>query len=188
MTERRDEALTGDVIEPGSGNVRAYSWEWSELPGTSGRSRLPWFGIFLVVLGALLLLRTLFPALETAGSLFFLAIGVAFLVSWAINRGMGSLYLGSIITALAAPDLLIAAGAPDQSGLGTLCLGAAFLFIALVRGATGHGIGWQAGLGVLLVAVGASSYAIPGINDLVWPIVIVILGVILLFRANAARA
>ena len=99
MTERRDEALTGDVIDPGSGNVRAYSWEWSELPGTGGRSRLPWFGIFLVVLGGLLLLRTLFPALETAGSLFFLAIGVAFLVSWAINRGMGSLYLGSIITA-----------------------------------------------------------------------------------------
>jgi hypothetical protein len=187
MTERRDEPLTGDVIEGSSGNVRAYSWEWSELPGATGRSRLPWFGIFLVVLGALLLLRIAFPALETAGSLLFLAVGVAFLVSWLVNRGMGSLYLGSIITALAAPDLLIAAGAPDQAGLGTLCLGAAFLFIALVRGSTGHGVGWQAGLGVLLVAVGASSYVIPGFNDLVWPIVIVILGVILLFRANAVR-
>jgi hypothetical protein len=188
MTERRDEPLTGDVIESGSGNVRAYSWEWSELPGTTSRSRLPWFGIFLVVLGALLLLRTLFPALDTAGSLLFLAVGVAFLVSFLVNRGMGSLYLGSIITALAAPDLLIAAGLPDQGGLGTLCLGVAFLFIALVRGMTGHGVGWQAGLGVILLVVGGSSYAIPGFNDLIWPIVIVILGVILLFRANAARA
>ena len=74
-----------------------------------------------------------FPALETAGSLLFLAVGVAFLVSWLVNRGMGSLYLGSIIVALAAPDLLVAAGVPDGSGLGTLCLGIAFLFIALVR-------------------------------------------------------
>ena len=87
-----------------------------------------------MVFGALLLLRLWFPALETAGSLLFLAVGVAFLVSWLVNRGMGSLYLGSIIMALAAPDLLIAAGAPDQPGLGTLCLGVAFLFIALVRG------------------------------------------------------
>ena len=185
MTERRDEPLTGDVIESQSGNVRAYSWEWSERPGAPGRSRLPWFGIFLVVLGGLLLLQSVFPAFET--SVLFLAIGLAFLVSFVINRGMGSLYLGAIITALAAPDLLVAAGAPDQPGLGTLCLGVAFLFIALVRGATGHGVGWQAGLGALLLLIGASSYAIPGFNDLVWPVVLVILGVILLFRTNAAR-
>ena len=184
MTERRDEPLTGDVIESG-GSVRAYSWEWSGTPGTPGRSRLPWFGIFLVVLGALLLFQSVFPALET--SVLFLAIGLAFLVSFLVNRGMGSLYLGAIITALAAPDLLIAAGAPDQSGLGTLCLGVAFLFIALVRGLTGNGMGWQAGLGTLLLLIGASSYAIPGFNELVWPIVLVVIGAVLLFRANAAR-
>jgi hypothetical protein len=186
MTERRDQPLSGDVIEQG-GAVRAYSWEWSEIPGPSGRSRLPWFGIFLVVLGGLLLLRLAFPALETAGSLLFLAIGVAFLVSWLVNRGMGSLYLGSIITALAAPDLLVAAGVPDQSGLGTLCLGVAFLFIALVRSATGHGVGWQAGLGALLFLIGGSTYAIPGVSELVWPIVIVVLGILLLVRASTAR-
>jgi hypothetical protein len=49
-------------------------------------------------------------------------------------------------------------------------------------------VGWQAGLGVILLAVGGSSYVVPGFNDLVWPVVIVILGVLLLFRANAARA
>ena len=184
MTERRDEPLTGDVIETG-GNVQAYSWEWSGTPGAPGRSRLPWFGIFLVVLGALLLFQSVFPALET--SVLFLAIGLAFLVSFLVNRGMGSLYLGAIITALAAPDLLVAAGAPDQSGLGTLCLGVAFLFIALVRGVTGNGMGWQAGLGTLLLLIGASSYAIPGFNELVWPIVLVVIGAVLLFRANAAR-
>ena len=63
MTERRDQPVTGDVIE--GGDVRMHGWEWSEIPGAPSRSRLPWFGIFLVVFGALLLLRQLFPSLET---------------------------------------------------------------------------------------------------------------------------
>ena len=132
--------------------------------GRAGRSRLPWFGIFLVVFGVLLLLRTVYPALDTAGSLLFLAVGVAFLVSWAVNRGMGSLYLGSIITALAAPDLIRAAGVTDTSGLGTFFLGVAFLFIALVRAISGGGVGWQAGLGALLALIGASTFAISGLQ------------------------
>ena len=126
--------MKGDVIE--GGGVRAYGWEWNDLGGSKGRSRLPWFGIFLVVFGALLLLRQFFPALETAGSLLFLAIGVAFLVSWLVNRGMGSLYLGAIITALAAPELLAAANVVEGPGVGTFCLGVAFLFIAAVRAAS----------------------------------------------------
>jgi hypothetical protein len=187
MAERRDEPVTGEVIEDGS--IRAYSWEWNDIGSPAGRnrSRLPWFGIFLVVFGALLLLRLWFPALETAGSLLFLAVGVAFLVSWLANRGMGSLYLGSIIVALAAPDLLIAAGAPDQSGLGTLCLGVAFLFIALVRGISGGGVGWQAGLGAILALIGLTSYAVPGFGDLFWPLILLGLGVFVLVRASAAR-
>ena len=97
--------------------------------------------------GALLLLRPVFPALETAGSLLFLAVGVAFLVSWLVNRGMGSLYLGAIITALAAPDLLAAAHVIDGPGVGTLCLGIAFLFIALVRATSRRRLGLAGGPG-----------------------------------------
>jgi hypothetical protein len=193
--ERRDTPVSGDVIESGSAggygnpNVRVYGWEWSELPGARpGRSRLPWFGIFLVVFGGLLLLRTLFPALEAAGSLLFLAIGVAFLVSWLVNRGMGSLYLGSIITALAAPELLAAAGVVEGAGVGTACLGLAFLFIAFVRASSGAGWGWQAVLGLILFAIGASSLAIPRMNELIWPIILVVLGGLLLVRAGTSRS
>ncbi len=186
MEDRRDQAVSGDVIE--DGNVRAYGWEWSEIGGPKGRSRLPWFGIFLVVFGGLLLLRELFPALETAGSLLFLAAGIAFLVSWLVNRGMGSLYLGAIITALAAPELLAAADVVEGPGVGTFCLGLAFLFIAAVRAASGAGWGWQAGLGAILAAIGASSVAIPWLDDLIWPIVLVVLGGLLLLRAASARS
>jgi hypothetical protein len=184
MTERRTEPLQGEIIENG---VHVYGWEWNDIGGPRGRSRLPWFGIFLVVFGALLLLRAVFPSLETAGSLLFLAAGVAFLVSWLVNRGVGSLYLGSIITALAAPDLLAAAGIVSGPGVGTLCLGIAFLFIALVRASSGGGWGWQAGLGAILAAIGGSSLVLPTFSGLVWPAVLVALGVILLVRASSQR-
>jgi len=185
VTERRDQPVSGDVIE--GGMVHAYGWEWNDIGGPKGRSRLPWFGIFLVVFGVLLLLRQVFPALETAGSLLFLAIGVAFLVSWLVNRGMGSLYLGAIITALAAPDLLAAANVVSGPGVGTFCLGIAFLFIAAVRAASGAGWGWQLALGAILAAIGGSSVAIPGLSELIWPIVLVVLGGLLLVRAAGAR-
>ena len=185
MTQRPGEPLHGDVVD--GGRVRAYGWEWSDIGGSRGRSRVPWFGIFLVVFGALLLLRQVFPAINTAGSLLFLAVGLAFLVSWLISRGMGSLYLGSIITALAAPDLLDAAGVLHGAGVGTLCLGVAFLFIALVRASSGAGWGWQLGLGAILVAIGGSSVAIAGFSDLVWPILLVVLGVLLLTRSSTGR-
>lgn len=184
MSDRRNEPLTGDVID---GGVRVRGWEWNDAGGAPSRSRLPWFGIFLVVFGALLLLRQVYPSLETAGSLLFLAAGVAFLVSWLVNRGMGSLYLGSIITALAAPDLLAAAGVVRGPGVGTLCLGVAFLFIALVRASSGAGWGWQAGLGAILAVIGGSSLVVSGISDLIWPAILVALGTILLVRAASQR-
>ncbi len=184
MDERPTEPLQGEVIENG---VRFYGWDWNDAGGRRGRSRLPWFGIFLVVLGALLLLRALFPSLETAGSLLFLAAGIAFLVSWLVNRSVVALYLGSIITALAAPGLLAAAGVVEGAGVGTLCLGAAFLFIALVRSSSDGGWGWQAGLGAMLAVIGASSLMLPTFSALVWPAVLIALGAIVLVRASARR-
>lgn len=186
MSDRREGPRSGDVLD-GSGTIHVYGWEWSDIGGPRGRSRLPWFGIFLVVFGGLLLLSQVYPALNAAGSLLFLAIGLAFLVSWLVNRGVGSLYLGSIITALAAPGLLSAANIVEGPGVGTLCLGVAFLFIAAVRAGSRGGWGWQAALGVILTVIGGSSVALPGLMDFVWPILLVALGGILLIRAAAGR-
>jgi hypothetical protein len=185
MNEPQDQPRSGEVLEPAT--VHVYGWEWNDIGGPRGRSRLPWFGIFLVVFGGLLLLQAVFPSLEAAGSLLFLAVGLAFLVSWLVNRGVGSLYLGSIITALAAPGLLQAAGIAEGPGVGTLCLGIAFLFIAVVRAASHGGWGWQAVLGAILVVIGGSSMTVPAVSDLLWPILLVVLGGILLLRAATER-
>jgi hypothetical protein len=171
---------------PGEGNVRVYTWEW----GTDDQHRpgLPWIGIFLLVFGGLLLLQQLFPQFQAVGSVIVLAIGLAFLVKWAVDRGAGSLYAGSIITALALPGLLNAAGI-EANGLTTFFLGVAFLFIAAVRLATGGGLGWQLWFGGLLAVIGGAQIANAPLGGYVLPVILVALGLLLIVRgAGGSRS
>lgn len=168
---------------PGDPDARVYSWEWGT--GRSGRDEgrrpgLPWIGIFLLVFGGLLLLQQVYPDAQSIGSVLVLAIGIAFLIRWALTRGTGSLYAGAIITALAVPSALTNAGLARE-GLGTLALGVAFLFIALVRATSGGGIGWQAWFGGLLAVIGGVNLVQPQVGGLLVPVALVVIGVLLLF-------
>lgn len=164
---------------PNAANPRVYHWEWG--PDGTRRPGLPWIGIFLLVFGGLLLVQQVYPEFESLGSVLVLAIGLAFLVKWAIDRGTGSLYAGAIITALAAPGLVNAAGI-EAEGLTTFSLGVAFLFIAAVRAATGGGWGWQLWFGGLLALVGGVSISSPAAGSLVVPALLIALGAALLLR------
>jgi hypothetical protein len=168
--------------DPADGAVRVYTWEWG--PDEARRPGLPWIGIFLLVFGGLLLIQQLVPNARSLGSIIVLAVGLAFLVKWAIDRGTGSLYAGAIITALAAPGVLNAAGI-DADGLGTFCFGVAFLFIGAVRTASGGGIGWQLWFGGLLAIIGGASMTSPTIGGLLVPIVLIGIGGLLLLRGVA---
>jgi hypothetical protein len=164
--------------------VRVYSWDWN--PGEGRRTGLPWIGIFLLVFGGLLLIEQLVPGAQSLGSLAVLAVGIAFLVKWAMDRGTGSLYAGAIITALAAPGVLKAVGV-EANGLGTFCLGVAFLAIAGVRFASGGGWGWQLWFGGLLALVGGVSMSTPGAGSLVVPAALVVLGALLVVGGVGGR-
>ena len=182
--DERDDPVTrldpaGEGRRPGMGRARIHHWEWG--PDDARRPGLPWIGVFLVVFGGLLLIRELFPGFESAGSLLVLAIGLAFLVKWVVGRGTGSLYAGALITALAVPGLVTAAGI-TADGLGTFSLGIAFLFIAAVRAASGGGRGWQLWFGGLLALVGGVNLGSPTAGGLVGPILLVALGSALLLR------
>jgi len=163
---------------PGGG-PRIYRWEWG--PDDARRPGLPWIGIFLLVFGILLLIQQALPEFKAAGSVVVLAIGLAFLIRWAIERGTGSLYAGAIITALAIPGLLNAAGI-QRDGLSTFSFGVAFLFIAAVRAASGGGVGWQLWFGGLLALLGAVSIAGASFGPYIVPIVLVALGLMLILR------
>ncbi len=167
-----------DGRAPGAGAGRVYAWEWG--PDQARRPGLPWIGVFLLVFGGLLLARQLFPEARSLGSLVTLAVGIAFLIKWAVDRGTGSLYAGAIITALAVPGVLTEAGL-DLDGLGTFCFGVAFLFIAAVRAASGGGVGWQAWFGGLLALLGGVNMVSPQVGGLIVPLVLVGLGVMLVF-------
>jgi hypothetical protein len=170
---------------PGQGPVKYYRWEWG--PDDSRRPGLPWIAIFLVVFGVLLLIQQAYPEARTAGSAFVLAVGLAFLIKWAIDRGTGSLYAGAIITALAAPGVLNAAGI-DVDGLGTFCFGIAFLFIAAVRAFSGGGWGWQLWFGGLLALLGGVNMTSPAVGGLILPVLIIGLGAALLIGSFSRRS
>ena len=95
---------------------------------------------------------------------------------WALHHARRHI----IITALAVPSALDNAGL-SRDGLGTLCLGLAFLFIALVRAVGGSGVGWQALIGGLLALVGAVNLIQPEIGGLIVPIALVVAGAVLVF-------
>jgi hypothetical protein len=171
-----------ETIPPEPGPIRSYGWEWGR--DEDRQPQLPWIGIFLVVLGGLLLLDRLLPEYVNLGSVIVLAAGLAFLLLWVARRSTFPLYAGAFLTAAAVPGLVQALAAREFNGLGTLCYGLAFLFIASVRGSRGGGVGWQALIGVLLVALGASQLAVPGMASIVLPLLLVVLGVVLLSRGR----
>jgi hypothetical protein len=182
MTRIPSEDRPPNGNQPRSGEVLVYGWQWGS--DEERRPGLPWVGIFLLVFGALLLIERFVPQFRLAGSAFLLAVGIVFLIRWAVEHGPGSLYVGAIITALALPGVLEGSGIVAGPGLGTLCLGGAFLFIALVRYATRGGLGWQAWFGAILTIIGGSQVAIPELRGLVIPAVLVVLGLGLVLGAS----
>ena len=169
---------------PGEATVHVHAWEWG--PGTATRPGLPWIGIFLLVFGGLLLVQQVVPEARSIGSIGVLAVGIAFLIKWAMDRGTGSLYAGAIITALAAPGVLNALGVV-ATGLTTFCLGIAFLVIAAVRAASGGGWGWQLWFGGLLALIGGINITTPGVGTLIVPVALVIVGLLLIAGGYGQR-
>jgi len=183
-SDREPQPLPGTTQAPPreSGPIRRYGWEWGR--DEDRQPQLPWIGIFLVVLGGLLLLDRMLPEYVNVGSVLVLAAGLAFLLLWVMRRGTFALYAGAFLTAAAVPGLVEALTGREFNGLGTFAYGVAFLFIAAVRGSRGGGVGWQALVGTLLVVLGASQLALPDMATLVLPLLLVVLGIVLLTRGR----
>jgi hypothetical protein len=159
--------------------VRYYSWRWG--PDEERRPGLPWIGIFLVVFGGLLLIEQALPETRGVPNLLVLAAGIASLVVWFMRRGTVALYAGAFLTALALPGAIEGVTGTDLGpGWGTVAFGLAFLFVAAIRASRGGGWGWQAFWGGILVLVGGSQVAKPDVADLVWPVLVVVVGLVIL--------
>jgi hypothetical protein len=171
-----------DQRMPAEPGLHAWAWRWGR--DEDRRPGLPWVGIFLVVFGVLLLVERMLPDYQRLGDVAVLAAGLASLVVWILRRSTIALYAGAFLTALALPGTIQALGQPLGTGWGTLCFGLAFLFVAAVRAAQRGGVGWQALYGAILVLIGGSEVIRPDAADLAFPIILVAIGVVLLFRGR----
>jgi hypothetical protein len=179
-TPDREPQPMDNTIPPEGGPIRSYGWQWGR--EEDRRPQLPWIGIFIIVVGALLLIERLASQYIVAGNLVVLAAGLAFLIVWLLRRGTFALYAGAFLTASAMPGLFEGLGYNLGSGFGTLCFGVALVFIAIVRVTRSGGIGWQMLIGILLIALGGSQMALPDATSLVLPVLLIVLGLILLTR------
>ena len=172
---------TGGPSSPMASGV-VYGWQWGR--DEDRRPGLPWIGVFLVIFGLLLIIQYSLPQYRNLGNTAVLAAGLAFLLVWVIRRGTAALYFGAFLTAAALPGTLRGLGYDLGVGWGTLFFGIALLFIAVVRAARNGGWGWQAIAGAALVLLASSEIAVPDVSSLVLPALLVVLGVILLFRGR----
>jgi hypothetical protein len=170
---------------PSDPGVRAWAFRWGS--DEDRRPGLPWVGIFLVVFGALLLLERGLPEYRRLGDVAVLAAGIASLVAWLLRRSSVALYAGAFLTAAALPGTIEALGQPLGPGWGTLFFGLAFLLVAAVRMSQGGGLGWQALYGSILVLIGGSEVFQPDVANLAWPLILVAIGLLLLFRGGRPR-
>ena len=166
--------------------IRVYdSGEWSY---ERRRPSIPLLGIFLVALGALLLIEQIAPGAATLGfGGIVLALGIALLISWA--RGGWGLYPGIILIALSLPGVLIELQVlPPRDGSSTLLLGAGLLLVAGVRLRDGRGVGWQGLVGAVLVLFGLASILAWTSGSLLLPALLIAFGLLVILGAGRGPA
>jgi hypothetical protein len=178
----------GEAPSASRSSVSYSEWSWST--DSAGRPGLPFFAVFLVALGVLLLLQNLVPGVSV-WSWLALAIGGAALVVWvsrrAVRGGGFLLYLGALLVASGLPSLLVAAGIlPERDGWSTLFVGLTLMGLGLTRRSAG--VPFSVWLGGILALIGLGQTALlPQGGEWLLPLILVGLGAILLLRSMAAR-
>jgi len=182
----------GADSEPDEFHRRYYS-ERSEGPEWAGWSwarrgwNFPWLGVLLVLVGIGLLVQYFVPGVG-AGSLVLLAIALAFLAAWTIGGSSFAMAPGLLILAVAVARLIDELNIYRGPGTTSLCLAGAFGLIWLIGYARGRRGSWSLwGLAIFgLIGLVQISGRIAGIPELgaLWPIVIILLGVLLLLSSR----
>jgi hypothetical protein len=168
-------------------NERAEGPEWSAWWTARKGWNFPWLGVLLVLVGAGLLIQYFVPGVS-AGTLVLTAIALAFLAAWLFGRSRWAVVPGLLILALALAGWSRELNLYEGPGLTAGALAAAFALIWLIDYTRGVRSSWPLwGLAIFgLIAIVQLSGRIVDIPELgaLWPVLIIVLGVLLLVSAR----
>ena len=171
---------------PTDENPEWAAWSWTS---GGGRRGVSWLGILLVLLGVALFIKQVNPAISFT-SLFLLALGLAFGAAWIVGGWRGATVPAAILLALAAARLGGELQLLTGDGWTPLFLGTGLLIAWAVGLMQGVRREWALWIGLVLALYGlAQVWAfVPGLPNLgwIWPIALIVLGIILLLRRRMA--
>lgn len=193
-TTRTDRPSYSDQATPGSrwGTHRADAdgpewavWSWAG-GRRDGQGSVSWLGVLLVLLGVALFVNQVNRSIDI-GSMFLLALGLAFLSAWLIGGWRSATVPALVLAALGVAGLATGLGYFSGPGWTSLALGVAFLIAWAIGPLQKRRRTWALWIGLILSIYGfarVSPLLLPGLPDLpwLWPLVLVVIGVALLLR------
>jgi hypothetical protein len=189
---QRQEPVSGPVETGGFRSWTARSVgddgpEWQAWQWTSGRRGFSWIGILLVVLGVALLIQQLLPGV-TFTSLLLAALAVAFAAAWLIGGWKGGTLPALALGAWAGSRLLTELDLVTGEGWTPLLVGLALIAAWALGRVQQVRREWALWMGLALAAFGLAGLTdvLPGGWDVLWPLLLVGLGVLLIVRRRAA--
>ncbi len=168
---------------------RADESDWTGQTWTNRGRNFPWLGILLVLVGlALLIQAALPPNTVTAGTVLLLAIGAAMIAGWLFGGSWFAAIPGLLLLALGVARLISELNIYSGPGITALSLAGAFVLIWAIGLARERRSRWPLVAAIILGLVGLIQVfgQLSNIPELgvVWPVVIIVVGVVLLISAR----
>lgn len=163
--------------------------DWTGATWTHRGRNFPWLGILLVLVGiALLIQAALPPNTISAGTVLLFAIGAALIAGWLFGGSWFAAIPGLLLLALGVARMIGELNIYTGPGITAVSLAGAFVLIWAIGLTRDRRSRWPlvaaAILGLIgLVQISGQLANIPELG-VVWPVVIIVVGVLLMFGAR----
>jgi len=163
-------------------------WTGATWPTSRGRP-FPWLGVLLVLVGVALLIQTVMPVNTlSAGTVLLFALGAALVVGWVFGGSWLAAIPGLLLLALGVARMVGELNIYVGPGTTALSLAVAFVFIWIIGLTRQRRSKWPLVAAAVLAVVGLVQVSgqlanLPELSA-VWPVVIIVVGVLLLISSR----
>jgi len=143
-------------------------------------------GVVLIGLGFIILLSSLFPNFndEIGGSIFFVAISIAFLIVYLMNKKFWwAIIPAGVMASLAATILVDGLTRFDGGGVFLMGIALTFALLTILPGLEGNRQWPLIPAGILFVVSLFALFEDFNLSTLVWAVILIVLGVFLVVRS-----